>query len=142
MTSSSRQRRPALSVRQPWAELILSGRKTIEIRSWVASYRGSIWLHAPKTVSDDAAHLFGFTELATGCYVGSVLICAIVSLDRERWESWKQKHLDSGPYRPGHFAWVLASANRLSSLIPGPGKRGLFYPEEETLSLLERADVP
>jgi len=131
MTSSSRQKRPALSVRQPWAELILSGRKTIEIRSWVVSYRGSIWLHAPKTVSDDAAHLFGFAELATGCYVGSVLICAIVSLDRERWESWKQKH----------FAWVLASANRLSSLIPGPGKRGLFYPEEETLSLLERADV-
>ena len=30
----------ALSIRQPWAELILQGRKTIELRTWKTSYRG------------------------------------------------------------------------------------------------------
>jgi hypothetical protein len=31
-----------LSVRQPWAELIASGRKTLEIRSWTTRYRGPL----------------------------------------------------------------------------------------------------
>lgn len=31
-----------LSIKQPWAELIASGRKTIELRSWSTSYRGPI----------------------------------------------------------------------------------------------------
>ena len=30
----------ALSIRQPWAELILQGRKTIELRTWKTCYRG------------------------------------------------------------------------------------------------------
>lgn len=32
----------ALSVRQPWAHLILSGDKTIEVRSWKTNYRGQL----------------------------------------------------------------------------------------------------
>lgn len=32
----------ALSVRQPWANLIASGKKTIETRTWKTSYRGKI----------------------------------------------------------------------------------------------------
>lgn len=32
----------ALSVRQPWASLICSGRKTIELRTWSTKYRGDI----------------------------------------------------------------------------------------------------
>ena len=31
-----------LSVRQPWASLIASGRKSIELRSWSTSYRGPV----------------------------------------------------------------------------------------------------
>lgn len=32
----------ALSVRQPWAHLILNGRKPIETRSWQTEYRGDL----------------------------------------------------------------------------------------------------
>ena len=32
----------AVSVRQPWANLIASGRKTIETRSWKTTYRGKL----------------------------------------------------------------------------------------------------
>ena len=32
----------ALSLKQPWANLILSGRKTIETRKWKTSYRGDL----------------------------------------------------------------------------------------------------
>lgn len=38
----------ALSVRQPWASLIASGQKTIEVRSWPTSHRGKLLICASK----------------------------------------------------------------------------------------------
>ena len=38
----------ALSVKQPWAALLVSGRKTIEVRTWGASRRGRVLIHAAK----------------------------------------------------------------------------------------------
>lgn len=35
----------ALSVRQPWAWLIVSGYKDIENRDWSTNLRGRIWIH-------------------------------------------------------------------------------------------------
>lgn len=32
----------AISIRQPWASLIVSGRKTIELRSWRLNHRGAL----------------------------------------------------------------------------------------------------
>jgi hypothetical protein len=37
-----------LSIRQPWAGLIVAGIKDIENRSWSTSYRGPILIHAGK----------------------------------------------------------------------------------------------
>lgn len=39
-----------LTVKQPWAELIVSGKKDIENRTWRTSYRGRILIHAAKTI--------------------------------------------------------------------------------------------
>jgi hypothetical protein len=40
--------RPALSVRQPWAALLVAGRKTVEVRTWPTSVRGPVLIHAGK----------------------------------------------------------------------------------------------
>ena len=37
-----------LTIRQPWAQLIAVGAKTIETRSWSTSYRGPLAIHAGK----------------------------------------------------------------------------------------------
>lgn len=39
----------AISIRQPWAWLIVHGFKTIENRDWSTSYRGPVLIHASKT---------------------------------------------------------------------------------------------
>lgn len=44
-----------LSIGQPWAELILLGRKPFEIRSWERSYRGPLLIHASKRWNASAA---------------------------------------------------------------------------------------
>ncbi len=42
----------ALSLKQPWAALIVHGLKTIEVRKWPTARRGGILIHAAR-VSDD-----------------------------------------------------------------------------------------
>jgi uncharacterized protein (UPF0264 family) len=36
----------ALSVKQPWATLLVHGLKTIEVRRWPTARRGRVWIHA------------------------------------------------------------------------------------------------
>ena len=43
----------ALSVRQPWASLIASGQKTIELRRWRTSYRGPLLIYASASKQGD-----------------------------------------------------------------------------------------
>jgi hypothetical protein len=38
----------ALSIRQPWAWLIVNGFKDLENRSWSTAFRGPVWIHAGK----------------------------------------------------------------------------------------------
>jgi hypothetical protein len=42
----------ALSIRQPWATLVVLGLKTIEIRGWSTPVRGRVYIHAGK-ISDE-----------------------------------------------------------------------------------------
>jgi hypothetical protein len=60
----------ALSIKQPWAELIASGKKSVELRTWNTSYRGKFLVHASKTPDALAMQRFGFTALPLGFVVG------------------------------------------------------------------------
>ena len=42
-----------LSIKQPWADLIASGEKSIEVRSWTTPYRGPVLIAAGARPSDD-----------------------------------------------------------------------------------------
>ena len=62
----------ALSIRQPWAELILRRRKPIEIRTWTTKYRSLILIHAPGGWNAAAARELGVTKesVTRGAFVG------------------------------------------------------------------------
>lgn len=49
-----------LSIKQPWAHLILTGRKTLEMRTWRTAYRGELLIAAssqPKNFQLDGMRL-------------------------------------------------------------------------------------
>jgi hypothetical protein len=90
----------ALSIRQPWAWLILNAGKDIENRSWPTRYRGRILVHAGKGMTrdeyEDAEFFAGlctreecsvppFDQLARGGIVGSVEIVDCVKSSASRW---------------------------------------------------------
>ena len=129
----------ALSIRQPWAELILQGRKTIELRTWATDYRGPFWVHAGKAADFDLDRSFGVPDPPRGAFVGRIILVDISPIDAQRWERWRDQHLGSGGYRPGVFAWHLASAERLRQPVPAPGRLNIFEVDEALAGRLHAA---
>jgi hypothetical protein len=128
---------PALSVRQPWAELILRVKKTIEVRTWDPPYRGKIYLHTGRLPDGYRILDFGMQDVFRGGYVGIMELAAIVPFNEDRWEQWRPQHLSNGPFRPDLFAWMIRNPRRFVNPIPAPGKPDLYYPDPSIVAILE-----
>ena len=117
----------ALTIIQPYAELIADGEKMVENRTWYTNYRGPLAIHAGKSregLSGDP----GEELLIFGAVVAIVDLTACLCLDRmglvESWEaySWVQRH----SHTEGPFCWVLESVQRLEKPIAARGQQGLW----------------
>jgi hypothetical protein len=49
----------SLSLKQPYAELLISGKKTIELRKWNTNFRGHFLVHASKNVDKEKCESLG-----------------------------------------------------------------------------------
>jgi ASCH domain len=127
---------PCLSVRQPWADLILLERKKVELRRWSTRHRGWTWLHTGRSVDETACSFFGVSRFFTGGFVGAFRLRDVVGLNIERWEAWRPAHLDAGPYQSNLFGWVIGQVVRLRRPLVASGSRGLYRAEASTLKLL------
>lgn len=119
----------ALSVRQPWAELIISGKKRYELRNRRTLVRGRIWIHASRTVERPYVQLAGLNHasLSIGALVGSVEIVDCVLFTSSVAEELRESGAFFGDVRDVKgFAWRLAAPERLTRPIPYRGSRGLF----------------
>lgn len=110
----------ALSIRQPYVELILRHEKKEECHSWQTHHRGQLLLHASKTARPfqrEKAAAFGldFEQLERGALVGVVDIvgCRMA--------------------RKG-FAWELENPRQFRESLPYAGAAGMFLVEDELVS--------
>jgi hypothetical protein len=124
----------ALSVRQPWASLLVFGLKTIEIRSWTTQYRGRLFIHASRTPDDLAMRRFRLDSAPTGALIGTVELVDIERMTTESWEELADDHLQVGPFVPGSYGWHLRNPILLPKPIPVSGNRGLFPVSPELLA--------
>lgn len=127
------KQRIALGIRQPWAELILRGEKTLEVRSSHTQQRGTIYVYASKKPADHPAaagaiERFGLNveELPCGLLVGTVEIIASTAAtagDADR-------SLVSAEHLENRVCWQLANPFRLPEpLVPRFLPYGVwFYP--------------
>lgn len=118
----------ALSIKQPWAWLIVNGYKDIENRAWKTNYRGPILVHASKSIDLEAFHLFStdyedmpkLHNLPVGGIVGETTIVDCVD-----------KHESVWFYGPNGF--VLKDSKPLPFKVC-KGSLGIFDVPEEVLS--------
>lgn len=118
----------ALSFRQPWAELILRGRKTLDLRTYTTAHRGLLVIHASQTVERDACAHFDLDpdQLPAGGLVGLVELIDVQPLSAEAYAARADEHLSGRSYRQTLYGWSLANPQRLPALIPAGGRPRLF----------------
>ncbi len=93
----------AISVKQPWACLLVEGVKSIEVRSWKTDYRGELLICASASLknvfwhdqTDDIKRL-----MHSGCMIG------IVNLVDVREMTKADDEASCGNYIDNAFAWV------------------------------------
>ncbi len=114
----------ALTLKQPWAELILQGRKKIEIRKWNTNFRGEFLIHSSKVPDKDAMEKFGFKDLPCGFIVGKVNLLDVKKYqDEDEFIEDNEKHLATSEW--GRYGFVLENARRINK-IPCKGKLGFW----------------
>ena len=97
----------ALSIKQPWAWLIIHGGKDIENRSWHTKLRGRFLVHASKGMTK-----FAMDDLERGGIIGSV-------------ELVDSANSHDSPWYMGDKAFVLRNPEALE-FVPIKGKLQFF----------------
>lgn len=124
----------ALTLTQPWAQLVALGHKSIETRSWSTKYRGPLAIHAargfPRAARELAAEERAIGRLSRDRLPlgGIVAIAWLVDVKRveEAQPTPLERHL--GDYSPGRYAWIL-DRDRLRVLaapLEWTGRLGLW----------------
>jgi len=128
----------ALSIRQPWIDMIVRGVKTIEIRNWMVKRRGLIALHAPRRIDFGAAYFYGYKQpwtLPRGKLIALAEITDVVELDNESWVDLVQRHRQPLPMVDGAYGVLLDNVKLLERPVDCRGKQ-MFFPL--TGNILER----
>ena len=114
----------ALSLKQPFAELILNGRKTIELRKWNTKFRGKFLIHSSKKPDEKSMEKFGFEELPLGFILGEAELVNVKKYNnKDEFENDKDKHLASEDW--GVYGFILKNVRRIHP-VQAKGKLGFW----------------
>ena len=139
----------ALTIKQPWASLIVHGIKDIENRTWKTDYRGPLLIHASKTIY--GGNLKGFLNKEqldavgeeydevvreqlthVGAIIGRVDLVDCVVDHESVWAEHDDEIFNSlsptfpHPKKRTVYNWVLANPVQFIKPIPCPGKLSLW----------------
>ena len=125
----------AISVRQPWADLILKGKKTIDLRTNKVQYRGPLVIHASQIIEKEACERFDIDsdKLTTGAVIGVVELVDVMEMGEEGYQQMREGHLNHRKYKEGLFGWRFANPKILPVPFSYKGKHGLFNVPEDFL---------
>ena len=119
----------ALTIKEPWATLIIEGYKKYEFRSWKTNYRGKILIHAGMTLEKEYSKKFNDYNLkySKGCIIGEAEIvdCILVyeELDKKLIKENKLVYANNHIY---NYAWKLENVKKYDKPIYVKGKLGLW----------------
>lgn len=99
----------ALSIKEPWASMILSGKKTIETRTWKTKYRGSILLCASKNPE---------SKISGMAFATAELISCLPMNEYDEEKSCCEVY-------PGAYSWFLENVKKIKP-FPVKGQLRIF----------------
>ena len=117
----------ALTLRQPWACLVVAGIKDVENRTWRTNYRGRLVIHAGSGIDREGMNENGrlLADYPHGAILGTVKLVDIVRDSASPWEI------------AGNWHWLLTDPLPYDVPIPAKGKLGLWTCEATDMVLAE-----
>jgi len=99
----------AISVKQPWANMIADGSKTIETRTWATEYRGELLIVSSRRPDIEPA----------GCAVATARLVDVRAMQPS------DEAAAFCPWLPGLWAWVLEDVPAIEP-FPVRGRLGIY----------------
>jgi ASCH domain len=119
-----------LSLKQPYAELLVSGKKTIELRNWNTSFRGKFLVHASKNIDKKRLDFLGidYNRLTLGAIIGSAVLYDVKQYRHKiELKLDKNKHLaDIEEFGFCKYGFMIKNTRRFRRSIPYPGMLKFF----------------
>ncbi len=119
-----------LTIKEPWASLIINGYKEYEFRSFKTNYRGKVLIHAGLTLEKNNVIKFNNYNLdyGKGEIIGEAILtdCILVT------DEFENKLYNINPLVYGKsehsrvYAWKLENVIKYNNRIPCKGKLGLW----------------
>jgi hypothetical protein len=127
-----------LSLKQPFADLLAHGEKTIELRKWNTSFRGEFLIHASKNIDIESCERLDMdtNKLTVGAIIGSAFLYDVKEYNnREEFERDRHKHFSVvTKYFEGYiYGFLVRNAKMLKKPIPYQGKLRFFEVDENII---------
>lgn len=111
----------AITICQPYAELIARGEKTIENRTWETRYRGTLAIHAGKSRAWlDPDSLKRYPDMPFGAIVAVADLWACFRVES------MSVQMQQDPHAHGPWCWMLRNIRRLETPVVVKGAQGLW----------------
>jgi predicted transcriptional regulator len=120
-----------LSLKQPYADLLAFGEKTIELRKWNTRFRGEFLIHASKNIDIQACERLDIDidKLTIGAIIGSAFLYDFKEYsNQEEFNKDKQKHFSIvTKYFEGYkYGFLIRNARLFKKSIPYRGRLRFF----------------
>ncbi len=119
-----------LTIKNPWATLIVNNYKEYEFRSWKTKYRGKILIHSSQNLEKNMLDRFKDYNLnyINGAIIGEAILTDCILVDEEF--NTELRKLNPVVYgRSNHvenYAWKLENIKMYDNPIYVKGKLGLW----------------
>ena len=120
-----------ITIKQPWATLIVEGYKRFEFRSWKTNYRGDILIHAGKGIDKEAMERLKKylpDEIPIGKIIGKATLtdCIPMSKDFADMLSKENNDIYTTHSFSRNYGFKLENVEKLDNPIEIRGQLGLW----------------
>jgi len=120
-----------LTIKQPWATLIMQGDKRFEFRNWQTKYRGDLLIHAGKGIDKDAMKRLAKyipEDMPTGKILGKVKLVDCIKMSPEFKEMLLKENNDiyTDSSFKANYGWKLKDVEVFAKPIVAKGKLSLW----------------
>ncbi len=120
-----------LTIKQPWATLIMQGDKRFEFRSWQTKYRGDLLIHAGKGIDKEAMKRlvkYLLDEIPLGKILGKVTLVDCIRMCPEFKEMLLKENSDiyTKSSFSENFGWQVENVQVFDEPIEAKGHLSLW----------------